>query len=119
MRQGTGLNFIAIWPRFMGFMRSCSETNATQHSARRIAELFNLDSRQHVHPIRLIIDASSQADDKTKSRWTRALRFAWHERQHWSDLEDLFTTQRRTGGLCEPVRGFASEATTRLCAGWW
>ena len=69
--------------------------NASQHGPRRIAKLFNLDGRQHVHPLRHIIDASSQANDKTKSRWTRALQFGWHERQHWSDLR---TFLRRNGG---------------------
>jgi hypothetical protein len=41
------------------------------------------------HPIRTILDATSSVDNKTKSRWTRALRFAWHERKRWTKFETL------------------------------
>ena len=71
------------------------QTNATQELTRHIADLLNVDVGKDVHPIRFIIDASSQADRKKKSCWTRALRFAWRERQHWSDLR---TFLRRNGG---------------------
>jgi hypothetical protein len=79
--------------------------NETQELTRRIAKLFNLDSRQHADPIRLIIDASSQADNKTKSRWTRALRFAWRQRRRWSDLE---TFLGRNGGPAGCASQFAA-----------
>ena len=77
----------------------------TKNAVKLIGDLFNLDTRQHVHLIRAILDASSQACNKTKSRWTRALRFAWRERQHWSDLE---TFLQRNGGLAGCAGQFAA-----------
>jgi len=56
-------------------------------TARRIANLFDLRNRKHAHPIRVMIDATSTADNKTKSRWTRALRYAWRDRREWRDLK--------------------------------
>ncbi len=41
-------------------------TDATEHLTRRIAELFNDEVRKDIHPIRLILDASSQASKKTQ-----------------------------------------------------
>jgi hypothetical protein len=87
------------------FYAELKEANGHQNSVQRMAELFNLDSQQHVHPIRLIIDAGSQADNKTKGRWSRALRFAWHQRQHWSDLA---TFLRRNGGPAGCANQFAA-----------
>ena len=80
-------------------------TDATEHLTRRIAELFNDEVRKDIHPIRLIIDASSEANDKTKSRWSLALRFAWRERQRWSDLEIFL---RQNGGPAGCAGRFAA-----------
>jgi hypothetical protein len=48
--------------------------------------LLSPRQRKGIHLIRMIIDASSGADNKTKSRWTRALRYAWRERREWKHL---------------------------------
>jgi hypothetical protein len=57
-------------------------TNQAKPSARRIAKLFGLRSQKRTHPIRVIIDATSTADIKTRSRWSRALRYPWREAEH-------------------------------------
>src|SRR6202011_3041211 len=54
-------------------------TRQAKKSARLIAKLFGLRKQNGTHPIRTIIEATSAADIKTKSRWSRALRYAWHE----------------------------------------
>ena len=87
------------------FYAELRRMNATHHSTPRIAKLFNVGTRGEIHPIRLIIDASSQADHKTKSRWTRALRFAWRRRLHWSDLR---TFLRCNGGPAGCASQFAA-----------
>jgi len=46
--------------------------NQAKTAARRITNLFGLRNSKHAHPIRVIIDATSTADNKTKSRWSRA-----------------------------------------------
>lgn len=87
------------------FYAELKRTNATEHSARRIAELLCVGTRNDAHPIRLIIDASSEANDKTKSRWTRSLRFAWRQRRRWSDLEAFL---RQNGGPAGCASQFAA-----------
>jgi hypothetical protein len=91
----------------------------------RLTKLANLQDRIGRHPIRTLIDATSKADRRSKSRWTQALRYAWRERGKWSSLTrclnanggiagcaskwaDLQAANRtppgyvRIGGECEP-----------------
>src|SRR3954470_22930321 len=49
-----------------------------------------------VHPIRIILDATSRVDNKSKSRWCCALRYAWRRRHSWSGFERFI---RRKGGI--------------------
>ena len=74
-------------------------------SARRIAKLFGLRKQNRTHPIRVIIDATSTADIKTRSRWTRALKYAWRERKTWKDLEIVPAGKR---WACRVRRQFAA-----------
>jgi hypothetical protein len=54
--------------------------------AKRLAEIYHIPRRENAGLIRAIIDASaSNLDPKMASRWTRALKFIWRERQHWTD----------------------------------
>jgi hypothetical protein len=54
--------------------------------AKRLAEIYDIAARENAGLIRVIIDASaSNVDLKMASRWTRALKFVWRERQHWTD----------------------------------
>jgi hypothetical protein len=73
--------------------------NEAKPLARRMAELFGLRSQKRTHPIRVIIDATSTADIKTRSRWTRALRYAWRERKAWADLT-LFLRENSGPAWC-------------------
>ena len=61
-------------------------TRQAKKSARLIAKLFGLRNQKRAHPIRVLIDATSTADLKTRSPWSRALRYAWRERKTWKDL---------------------------------
>jgi hypothetical protein len=62
----------------------------------RIAKLSGIRCRPRAHPLRTIIDAVTKADRRTKSRWTRALRFAWKERRSYDSLEECF---HENGGI--------------------
>jgi hypothetical protein len=79
--------------------------NQAKPSARCIAKLFGLRSQKRTHPIRVIIDATSTADIKTRSRWTRALRYAWRERRTWRDLGSFL---RKNGGPAGCADQFAA-----------
>jgi hypothetical protein len=79
--------------------------NTTQANADRIAALFALNPRNATHLIRLIIDATSAVDNKTKWRWTQALRFAWHQRRNWEHIADFL---RLHGGIAGCARDFAA-----------
>jgi hypothetical protein len=79
--------------------------NQAKPSARRIAKLFGFRKQKRSHCIRVIIDATSTADNKTKSRWSRALRYAWHERRKWTDLDAFL---RENGGPAGCAKQFAA-----------
>jgi hypothetical protein len=80
-------------------------TKQARKAARLIAKLFQLRLPKHTHPIRVIIDATSSADNKMKSRWTRALRYAWRERKAWTGLK---TFLRENGGPAGCAELFAT-----------
>jgi hypothetical protein len=73
--------------------------------AQRIAKLFGLRKQDRTHPIRVIIDATSSADLKTRSRWSRALRYAWRERKTWKDFASFL---RENGGPAGCAAQFAA-----------
>jgi hypothetical protein len=76
-------------------------TKHAKKSATHIARLFGLRNQRRTHPIRVIIDATSSADLKTRSRWTRALRYAWRERRAWRDLESFLSENGGPAGCTE------------------
>ena len=51
------------------------------------------------------IDAISTADIKARSRWSRALRYAWRERKAWTDLKSFL---RENGGPAGCAAEFAA-----------
>jgi hypothetical protein len=79
--------------------------NQAKPSARRMAKLFGLRTGKRTHSIRTIIDATSTADIKSRSRWTRALRYAWRERKTWKDLGSFL---RENGGPAGCATQFAA-----------
>ena len=80
-------------------------TKQARKAARLIAKLFGFRSQKRTHPIRVIIDATSTADIKTMSRWSRALRYAWHERKTWKDLGSFL---RENSGPAGCAKQFAA-----------
>ena len=87
--------------------------NQAKPSARRIAKLFELCKQGRSHPISVIIDATSTTDLKTRSRWSRALRYAWRERRTWKDLGSFL---RENGGPAGCARHFAAiKKNNRSC----
>jgi hypothetical protein len=80
-------------------------TKRAKMAATLIARLFGLRQRNRAHPIRVIIDATSTADIKTRSRWSRALRYAWRERKTWKDLGSFL---RENGGPAGCADQFAA-----------
>jgi hypothetical protein len=80
-------------------------TKQAKKAATLIVKLFGLRSKKGTHPIRVIIDATSSADNKTRSRWTRALRYAWYKRKTWSKLT---TFLRENGGPAGCAEQFAA-----------
>jgi hypothetical protein len=80
-------------------------TKQAKKATRLIAKMFGLRNQKRTHPIRVIIDATSTADNKKKSRWTRALRYAWYKRRKWRDLK---TFLRENGGPAGCAEQFAA-----------
>ena len=80
-------------------------TRQAKKSARLIAKLFGLRNQKRAHPIRVLIDATSTADLKTRSRWSRALRYAWYELRTSTDFVAFL---RENGGPAGCARQFAA-----------
>jgi hypothetical protein len=80
-------------------------TKQAKSAARRIAMLTGLRNQDRTHPIGVILDATSTADIKTMSRWSRALRYAWHERKTWKDLGSFL---RENSGPAGCAKQFAA-----------
>ena len=80
-------------------------TKQAKKGATLIVRLFGFQNQKRTHPIRVIIDTTSTVDNKTKSRWTRALRYAWRERRAWTDLKRFL---RGNGGLAGCAEKFAA-----------
>jgi hypothetical protein len=80
-------------------------TKQAKKTTRLIAKLFGFRKQDGTHPIRIIIDLTSTGDIKTRSRWSRALRYAWRERKMWRDLRDFL---RENGGPAGCADQFAA-----------
>src|SRR5271154_1617218 len=65
-----------------------------------------LHTDKRTDPIKIVIDASSRADYKTRSRWGRALRYAQAYREEWGSRTSLSVLFAQNGG----VSGCAARA---------
>ena len=72
--------------------------------AKKLAEIYDIAPRENASLIRAIIDASaSNLDPKTASRWTRALKFIWRERQHWTDCRAFVDSHDGIAGCAQAI----------------
>jgi len=70
-----------------------------------------LSIRNNSHPIRILIEASAVAEDnRTKSRWTQALKYAYGWRQPGKRLKWFFKTN---GGIAGSARKYADLQARR------
>ena len=77
--------------------------------AKRLTEIYHVPGQENAGLIRAIIDASaSNLDPKMASRWTRALKFIWRERQHWTDWRAFVDSN-------DGIAGCASDRWDRRC----
>ncbi len=88
--------FIAYLGAVYTFYELLRRKRVAKSSAHRIAKLFGIRIQKRTDQIRFILDATSASDSKAKSRASRALRYAWREREKWTDLGALFS---RVGGV--------------------
>jgi hypothetical protein len=82
--------FYGYLSEVFAFYERLRRKTEAKSSANRIAELFGIKTQKRTHSIRIIIDVTSAAELKMKSRWARALRFAWRERSRWKSLIAFF-----------------------------
>ena len=93
-------------------------TKQAKKTARIIAQLLELRTQKRSHLIRVIIDATSTADNKTESRWTRALRYAWRERKAWTDLKRFLRENGGPAGCAEKFAAINPKAKHPGCIGY-
>lgn len=85
-------------------------------TARRIAKCRKLLCRKNAHPIRILIEASAgQEDNRTKSRWTQALKYAYGWRQQPGRLGRFFKECRGISGAAgkEAAKRAGKQARTQ------
>jgi hypothetical protein len=102
--------------------RRWRKNDVAEQAVGELATLMNLSKRRR-HSVRVIIDASSDADRRTKSRWSLSLRFAWRERRRYRDLVHCLNENGGVAG-CARLWAEARVATVmaprfvRLGGGW-
>jgi hypothetical protein len=78
--------------------------------AEQMAKFAEIRCRRSSHPIRVIIDCSSPSTDaKTKSKWTRALRYATLQNVMSENLCE-FLMEKGKGGLAGRATAFTNLA---------
>jgi hypothetical protein len=80
-------------------------------ATRRIAKICKLSTRRKTHPIRILIEASAGPEDnRAKSRWTQALKYAYGWRQPAKRLKWSFEV---AGGIAGSARKYAALQAQR------
>jgi hypothetical protein len=83
---------------------------SARRATRRIAKLFKLSIQRKSHPIRILIEASAGPEDnRAKSRWTQALRYALGWRQPGNKLK---LTLETSGGISGCAAKYAVNKKT-------
>jgi hypothetical protein len=84
---------------------------SARKATRRIAKIFHLSIQRKSHPIRILIEASAGPEDnRAKSRWTQALRYAYGWRQPGNKLK---LTLETSGGISGCARKYADLQARR------
>jgi hypothetical protein len=92
------------------------KADVAEQAARRLLKLAGIAASRRRHSMRAIIDATSGADRKTKSRWVRALRYACSERRCYRGLRQCLEAN---GGIAGCARNWAERrAATKTPPGF-
>jgi hypothetical protein len=83
---------------------------------RRVAKLCSIDSRKNKSPIRVVIDATSQQDRQTKSRWTRAVEYAVAKGVSRNAFSEFFEFLDDNGGVYGCSRKMAALQKKKLAS---
>lgn len=97
--------FYRYLARIYQVYRRLRRRGIARRTGREVAKAFKTGSAANAHPLRVLVDATSTADRKTKWRWTQGLRFVWRERHAWGHFD---TFMRRHGGIAGCAREFAA-----------
>lgn len=75
---------------------------------------YGIPDDRKCHPIRAIIDATALlGDTRMRSRWTRALEFAWHSEVTPNELPDFFQQNDGVAGCARLAAKAFPERTAR------
>jgi hypothetical protein len=90
--------------------RRWQNADVADRAARQLLTSTGISTNRRRHPLRAIIDVTSDADRRTKSRWTRALRYAWRERRRCRGLKQCLEAN---GGVAGCARSWAELRAAR------
>jgi hypothetical protein len=81
-------------------------------ATRKLAKLAKIGEGFGRHPIRTIIDASSSADRRSKSRWTQGLRYVYRKRKRWGNFQRFLTDNGGIAGCASKLADLYSYRRT-------
>jgi hypothetical protein len=77
---------------------------------RRVAKLYEIDTRKNKSPIRIVIDATSNTQDRQeKSEWTRALEYAVAKRAAEDGLKKFLKKNGGVSGCAKKMAALRKE----------
>ena len=95
--------------------RKLEKGNCTHEFVRNLQRTSEWASHDRAHPLRVLIDNTYRCDEKTRSRWTQALRYAFHRRVR---PRALLSFLRRNGGAAGSARKFAELSRRQRSLKW-
>jgi hypothetical protein len=97
-----------------------SDAKTASRVGRQVAKLCKIEARKNKSPIRIVIDATSNAQDRqAKSRWTQALEYAIRKKVRGTAFKNFL---RKNGGPSGCATAMAAlrkrKARSKRLRGW-
>ena len=100
----------AVWNLYLEW----KGVRKSQTRAKRVAKYFKVKLRKNTHPIRAIIDASSEQKPDVKSEWTQALKYLEQNAAQVEKLGFKKFVDGNDGGIGGCARKVAKHRVKRL-----
>jgi hypothetical protein len=104
---------------FYAYLKSInSRRDWAKRNAMKVAALYEINVRKNNTPMRIIIDASSEEDRYTKSRWLITLQYAEAMKVRESDFVDFLQENGGPAGCARKMAALKKKRAKRKEARW-